>query len=472
MEKALKKNEIIKQMRFKESEKKELKKSTSELKEAVISIAAILNKHKKGELYFGINNDGTIIGQTITGKTIRDFSRTISEHIEPKIYPKVEKITIDSRNCIKVEFQGDDAPYLAHGRAYIRVGDEDRQLSARELENMFLRKNTERLLWEGRISERSLKDVNEKIVRQYISKAQSAGRLDFYFESVKTTLAKLNLIQGNRLLNACEVLFCDANPMEVQAAVFAGTDKTTFLDIKKFQGTIFDMLEKSEQYISEHINWRVRFGKLKREEIPEIPIKAIREALVNSFCHRDYTIPKGNEIAIFKDRIEIYNPGSFPEGLTPEDFIKGKERSILRNPLLAETLYKSKEIEKWGSGLKRIYEECRSSGVKIDFETLKSGFLVVFYRDMAITKTDVIPKNGGINGGINEGIKSLLTYIENNPGKRINIMAQEMNRSTRTIDRWVKKLRDDGKVEFKGGKKTGGYYSVIKVHHEARDKTK
>lgn len=69
MEKALKKNEIIKQMRFKESEKKELKKSTSELKEAVISIAAILNKHKKGELYFGINNDGTIIGQTITGKT-------------------------------------------------------------------------------------------------------------------------------------------------------------------------------------------------------------------------------------------------------------------------------------------------------------------------------------------------------------------------------------------------------------------
>ena len=61
------------------------------------------------------------------------------------------------------------------------------------------------------------------------------------------------------------------------------------------------MLEKSEQYISEHINWRVKFGKMKREEVPEIPVKAIREALVNSFCHRDYTVPKGNEIAIFKD---------------------------------------------------------------------------------------------------------------------------------------------------------------------------
>ena len=102
-------------------------------------------------------------------------------------------------------------------------------------------------------------------------------------------------------MNACEVLFCDTNPLEVQAAVFAGTDKLTFFDIKRFQGTIFHMLEKSEQYISEHINWRVKFGKMKREEVPEIPVKAIREALVNSFCHRDYTVPKGNEIAIFKD---------------------------------------------------------------------------------------------------------------------------------------------------------------------------
>lgn len=445
-------------MKFKESEKLEFKKSTSELKEAVISIVAILNKHKQGELYFGINNDGTVIGLTITGKTIRDVTKTISEHIEPKIYPKVEKINIDSRNCIKVEFQGDDTPYFAYGRAYMRVGDEDRQLSAKELENIFLRKNKEKLSWESRISGRSLKDVNGKILRQYIARAQSAGRLDFDFEGVKTTLTKLNLIRGNRLLNACEVLFCDTNPMETQAAVFASEDKTTFLDIKKFQGTIFDMLEKSEQYISEHINWRVKFGKIKREEIPEIPIKAIREALVNSFCHRNYTIPKGNEIAIFRDRVEIYNPGVFPEGYTPEDFIKGKERSILRNPLIAETLYKSKEIEKWGSGLRRIYEECRLNEVQVEFETLKSGFLVIFYRDLTIEKTGGVPKDEGISEGISEGIKSLLAYIESNPGKRINIIAREMNRPEKTIERWMKKLRDENKVEFRGSKKTGGYY--------------
>lgn len=447
-------------MRFKESEKRELKKSTSELKEAVISITAILNKHQRGDLYFGIGNDGTILGQTVTEKTIRDVSKTISEHIEPRIYPKVEKVEFNSRECIRVEFYGEETPYFAYGRAFVRVGDEDRQLSAKELENMFINKNKERLSWERRISDHSLKDVNKEILNQYISRARSAGRLDFDFEGVKTTLHKLNLIQGPTLLNACEVLFCDTNPLEVQAAVFAGTDKLTFLDIKRFQGTIFHVLEKSEQYISEHINWRVKFGKMKREEVPEIPVKAVREALVNSFCHRDYAVPKGNEIAIFKDRIEIYNPGAFPEGYTPEDFIKGKERSILRNPLIAETLYKSKEIEKWGSGLKRIHEECRLSDVKVGFETLKSGFMVVFHRDLTVAENGVIPEDGGITGGITGGINQLFFHIRNNPGKRTIEIARSLNISMRTTERWIRKLRDDGKIKFMGSKKTGGYYSA------------
>jgi len=455
-------------MKFKESENRELKKSTSELKEAVVSIAAILNKHQNGVLYFGIRNDGTVIGQTVTGKTLRDISKAISDHIEPRIYPGVEKVEIDSKDCIKVEFHGEEIPYFAYGRSYIRVGDEDRQLSAKELENMFLKKNRDRLAWENRVSGSSIRDVTKGILTQYVSRAQSAGRLDFSFKGVKTTLNKLNLIQGAFLLNACEVLFCDVNPMEVQAAVFAGKDKITFLDIKKFQGTIFYMLENSERYISEHINWGVRFGKIKREEIPEIPIKAVREALVNSFCHRDYTIPKGNEIAIFKDRVEIYNPGAFPEGYTPEDFIKGKERSILRNPLIAETLYKSKEIEKWGSGPKRIHEECRLNDVKVEFETLKSGFLVVFHRNPAMTKIESLSENGGLNEGLSEGLseglKTVLMTVEEFPGINAKNISSKLNdRPIKTMERQVTQLIKLGLIERKGSRKTGGYYLTGKI---------
>jgi ATP-dependent DNA helicase RecG len=143
-------------------------------------------------------------------------------------------------------------------------------------------------------------------------------RRGLQFAGVKATLNKLKLLRGTRLLKAAQALFCKDNGLRLQAAVFAGTDKSTFFDLKEFGGTIFSMLETAEAYIKEHIDWRVGFGRLERE------------ALVNSLCHRNYADPKGNEVAVFKDRVEIYNPGEFPEGFTPEDFIAGQERSVPR----------------------------------------------------------------------------------------------------------------------------------------------
>jgi ATP-dependent DNA helicase RecG len=193
-------------------------------------------------------------------------------------------------------------------------------------------------------------------------------------------MKRLGLLSGRKLTKAAEVLFCDPFMLEFQAAVFAGTDKITFLDIRSFKGNIFSLREQAENYIKEHIKWRAEIKSGPRKEIPEIPVEAIREAVGNSLCHRDYANPKGNEVAIFKDRIEIYNPGQFPDELDPEDFIKGKGHSILRNPLIAEVMFRSEDIEKWASGIKRIYSECEANRVKVEFNRLKTGFVVVFHR--------------------------------------------------------------------------------------------
>lgn len=121
-------------------------------------------------------------------------------------------------------------------------------------------------------------------------------------------------------------------------------------------------------------------GTLQRTEIPEIPIDAIREALLNSFCHKDYASGQSNEVAIYKDRVEIYNPGKFPEGYEPRDFIEKSERPIRRNPKIARTLYFSKDIESFGTGLKRIADACEAANVAYEFKKMKSGFVVCFYR--------------------------------------------------------------------------------------------
>ncbi|MFH1432219.1 MAG: ATP-binding protein [archaeon] len=150
-----------------ESETLEFKKSTAERDEAVISIAAILNKHQHGRLYFGIRNDGTVVGQQISDKTLRDISKSIADHIEPKIYPEISRRDIDGKPCIEVLFLGNNVPYYAFGRAYIRVSDEDRQLCAKELEALILKKNKDKVRWDSEFSGYDLKRVDENVLKGY-----------------------------------------------------------------------------------------------------------------------------------------------------------------------------------------------------------------------------------------------------------------------------------------------------------------
>jgi len=141
---------------------------------------------------------------------------------------------------------------------------------------------------------------------------------------------------------------------------------------------------------------------MKRHEIPEIPVSALREAIVNSLVHRNFNDPKGNEIAVFTDRIEIYNPGTFPEGLTPEDYINGHERSYLRNPKIAEIFYYTRDIDRWGSGLQRMNKECNENGIHLSFDIMVNGFLTTFYRPVDVSGNKVSDDEGGIIGAITE----------------------------------------------------------------------
>ena len=451
-------------MEFVESEQLELKRTTAELDEAIISIVAMLNKHKKAELYFGISNDGSINGQDITDKTLRDITKSISDHIEPKVYPYVNRVNFGDKTCVHIKVQGENIPYFADGRAFIRIGTENRQISPSELKRMIVKNSL--VYWDDQYSDKSIKDINVKILKEFISKAYKSKRINFEFTNTEVILRKLLLIKDGKLLNAAEVLFCEDNKLELQAAVFAGDDKNTFLDIKTFNGNIFDLLQDAELYLREHMNWRADLSGRKRVEIPEIPIRALSEALVNSFCHRDYFRPEGNKVAIFKDRIEIYNPGSFPENKTPEDFINNEEESILRNPTLAHNLFLSADIEKWGSGLKRIYLECKSLNINVKFLRLSDGFKVIFYRDVT---PQVTPQ-----ASLTELEQKILKEIKKNVKISRQELSGKLNISSDTVKEYLERLKKVGVIR-RIGKTSAGYWHLIGInkkeenHNKTRD---
>jgi ATP-dependent DNA helicase RecG len=440
-----------------ETEILEFKKSTGELKEAMNSICAILNKHQHGELYFGVKPDGTVIGQMVTEESLREVSQKIGNFIEPKIYPEIQKVNIEGRDCIYVEFEGNQVPYFAYGVAKIRVADEDLTMSPQELAEFIRRTDKEENRWENRISNKTIDDVDEALLKKYTNQAHSVGRIAIEYTDKKTVLNQLELSEGEHLINAGKALFADDLLQDIQMAIFATTERTTFNDIQRYHGPVLNLVDVAENYIKSNIHWKVEFtGDLQRTEIPEIPVDAIREALLNSFCHKDYETGQSNEVAIYKDRIEIYNPGAFPEGYEPQDFIDRPERPIRRNPRIARLLYYSKDVESFGTGLRRIAETCNAAGVRFEFKKLKSGFVVCFYRSNE--KADKKPIKADKKPIKADRQSVIIEYIKNN-GSVSNKEARELlSLADSTTKRVLKEMVNDGLLEIKGEKKSRRYY--------------
>ena len=371
-------------LKEKENEVLEYKKSTSELKDGVISIASILNKHNKGSLYFGVRNDGEIVGQQISDKTLREISQAISNFIEPRIFPTITEQIIEDRHIILVEFEGTDTPYSAYGEYRVRVADEDKKITRSELEKLFHKSAAKK--WDKQESESVIDDIDEEILKSFYNKGKNSERIKFDYNGVKETLVKLKLLKGNKLLNAGHITFSKEARLSVKLGVFATDTKNTINDMNWIHANIYDALSFCETYFRNNTKWQVEFNDgsrpgWHREEIPEVPFKAIREALLNSFIHRDYLSPISNEFCIFKDRIEIFNPGEFNNKFNIEEYLDGGGASICRNELLANTIYLSEDIEAFGTGLKKINDLCKEANVKVDFvKDGTVGFRVKFYR--------------------------------------------------------------------------------------------
>jgi len=290
-----------------ESETREFKKSLAEIKEGPISIAAILNKHGSGELLFGVKSDGVAVGLDVNEKTLRDVSQAIAAHIEPRIYPQVNVKTLRRTRCLRVVFSGNSAPYFAYGRAYMRVADEDRQMSAGELEKFILAKNRQALSFDNQPASCKLRDLDSKRIERFVR--QAGLSLSKGTDGIRHTLEKLDLWKDGVLLQAAFLFFAKIPPVQLRCAVFAGASSATILDQHDFEGDILEMIEEGQKYILKNIRIGMKLDGLRRVDVPEIAPEALREAVINAFCHRDWFDPETVRIAIYADRVEIRNPG-------------------------------------------------------------------------------------------------------------------------------------------------------------------
>lgn len=376
-----------------ETEQVEFRKSTSELREGMESIASILNKHESGQLYFGVRPDGEVIGQEVSEKTLRQVSQAIGNHIRPVIHPLVEELEDgDGHTYIHIAFSGQEQPYSCDGRYRIRVADEDLIMSGDQLGRMYLERAAKLRPWDEWPSGRHIEDVDEAALWDFVERGRQNGRILSKFETSVDVLEAFGLMSGAELTNAAAVLFCPSQDVRLKMAVFENHARTEVLDLQQVQGTVFSLIDAAEHYVLANTRRRliIKDGG-PREEVPEIPRQAVREAVTNAFAHMDWTLGGAVLVEIYHDDIEIDSPGWFIEGQNPGEHLNGLSRSSrTRNSLIARTLYRSGDIESEGTGIPRIKMLCDEAGIRIEYVHTPDGARLIMRRNDAFMEGSLI----------------------------------------------------------------------------------
>lgn len=434
-----------------EDEILEFKKTTGEINEAMQSICAILNKHGHGTLYFGVWPNGEAKGQTVNESTTRDVSRKIYESIVPQIIPTIKKVNVDGKTLIEVKFQGSEKPYSCKGVYYIRMADEDRVLEPHELRQFFEYNKTSS--WDSLLSEYTYDDIDVETIKKFYNKAIACQRIKDEEFDPKNLLIKLGLLKGDKLTNAGYLLFSKNGPVVLKMAIFATDEKLTFLDINRINGNIFNLIEEANSYVKKNIRWKADIIGFERVETPEIPVKALREIICNSFAHARYNTFTEHEISIHPSMVRIYNPGEFPLGYKPEDFVENNIPSMVRNPSILKTLFLSDDVESYSSGFKRVYNECKNQNVGTDYEIYRDGFTFIFKRNVI---NNVV--NDVVNNKLTEDEQLVFNLLKKNCKLTSKVLSESINKSERTVQRILKSLKDKKIIERIGD--TKGYWKV------------
>ena len=432
----------------KENEYIEFKKSTSLIKEGLQSVSAILNKNNKGTIYFGVKDNGDVCGLQIGNDTLNKLSQELFNQIKPSFFYTVDlKNTAEGKSFIQVDFNGTNTPYSAYGRYYLRFHDEDRIMDNDLLRDFYLSKRKDYSKWEKDISNETIECVDEELLKKYIEEAQNKKRISYSYTNSKDILGKLGLLYDtNTLNNAGRALFSKNKPVQLKLAKFATDTRTTVLELNVYEGNIYECIEKAMNFYIDNINWSASFdGSIRRIEEPEIPLVAIREIVVNAFCHGDYNAVTSFELDIYKNRVCIYSPGQFPKPYTPEMFAKQGIEAIPLNTLISNVLYKNGTIEQFSTGFSRAFDVCEKESIKYDYTQTQDGFRFTFYRPN--TDINIIKLNLTEN--------EVFGLLKEDSDYTAKELAFKLNKTERTINRALAKLKMAGYIRRNGSDKKG-----------------
>jgi len=420
---------------------------TSFQKEVISSVVAFANA-KGGKILIGVSDSGDILGIDVHKESLQNWLNQIKLSTSPSIIPDIEIESVDDKNIAVIDVKEYPIKPISYkNRYYLRKANSNHLMSMEEIADEYLK--TKNSSWDYYVDTmQNFSDISLEKVNKFIQKIEKNFNKTFD-ENPMQVLQKYGLVREDKITFGAYLLF--VKDFCLISGVQAGRFKTQtdIIDSISLNTDILTEVDELIIFIRKHLMVEyIITGNPQREERYDYPLDAIREVVLNMIVHRDYRSSSDSIIKIFDDKIEFYNSGALYDNLTVEQLLSNNYESKTRNKLIALMFKECGLIEKYGSGISRIKRLCKEHNIaEPKFEEISNGFKVTLYKQKIS----------------NVGINELKEFIEINQPLRVSAIKEHFHQvTTRTIERWIKQLKEQGHIEFRGSKKTGGYYAKTK----------
>ena len=341
------------------------------------SLVAFANT-EGGTVYIGISDKGKITGVNLNDESIQHWVNEIKSKTEPALLADANLIEIEGKKIVLFSVKEYPIkPISLQGRYYKRIRNSNHLLSTVEIANMSL--SSLQLSWDSYPAYgKTLDDLDIETIHKFIEKVNSNGRLTLRGGTWQENFQKLNLIKSGQPTNAAFLLFGKEN---IGYNVHVGRFKTPYMiiDDRMMNCNLFEAVEETMRFLISQIKvaYEITGITTQRTQIFEYPLPALREIVLNSFIHRDYTNPMDVQIKVFDNKITFFSPGELYGKQTVAALLTDEYQAYTRNKLIAEAFYLTGDIEKYGTGYTRIRSEIASyPTMKFCFEEIPSAWLV------------------------------------------------------------------------------------------------
>lgn len=462
-----------------ESSSVEFKKSIGAESLSVVfkTVCAFLNG-EGGVILIGVTDSGKIVGQEVSDKTRREIANGISE-LEP---PAQSQIAINyeavdnQKQVIVIKVRaGDHIPYIFDGRPFHRVQSTTSKMPQHRYEQLIKQRGQLNHSWEEMLAVKEfvVGSLDNKEIQRTIEHGVRFNRIppEALHESIEDALIRLGLLKNGQLNHAAVALFGNElfpnySQCMIKLARFRGTNNLgDFIDNQQIYGNSFKLLSAASDFLMRHLPIASFFQENKFERIdkPTLPVLAVREALINAICHRDYSDSVAYiSLAIFDDRLEIWSYGTLPPQLKIED-LKHKHNSYLRNKLISQVFYSRGLIEKWATGINKMISMCKDENIpEPKFEEYSNGFAVIFKFAEPIGVSSINTKDIALDARQNE----ILAIIEKHGAASLKLINSELVSTLpkSTLQKELKKLKQLGLIDLRGSTNKAEWVNKTLTH--------